>query len=76
MTSMGRPRDYQSFNCCLRSVIYDFHGASTGLSVMGSQTLDFFGNLAFIYTESKSLIFTLCCVFLIFFCLLTISLPL
>ena len=58
---------FNSLNCCLRSVIYDFHGASMELSVMGSQMLNFFGNLAFIYTESKSLFFTLCCVFLIFF---------
>ena len=58
---------FNSLNCCLKSAIYDVCGASTGLSVMGSPVLGIFCNLAFIYTESKSLFFTLCCVFLIFF---------
>ena len=58
---------FNSLNCCLKSASYDIYGMSTGLSVMGSPVLGFFCNLAFIYTESKSLFFTLCCVFLIFF---------
>ena len=58
---------FNSLNCCLKSAIYDVYGASTGLSVMGSPVLGFFCNLAFIHTESKSLFFTLCCIFLIFF---------
>ena len=57
---------FNSLNCCLKSFIYDVYGASMGLSVMGSPVLGFFCNLAFIYTESKFLFFTLCCVFLIF----------
>ena len=57
---------FNSFNCCLKPVIYDVYGASTGLSVVGSLVLGFFCNLALIHTESESLFFTLCCVFLIF----------
>ena len=57
---------FNSLNCCLKSVIYDVYGASTGRSVMGSLVLGFFCNLALIHTESESLFCTLCCVFLIF----------
>ena len=57
---------FNSFNCCLKSVIYDVYGASTGLLVMGSLVLGFFCNLTLIHIESESLFFTLCCVFLIF----------
>ena len=58
---------FNSLNSCLKSVIYDVYGASTGLSVIGSRILGFFCNLAFIQTESKSLFFALWCVFLIWF---------
>ena len=55
---------FNSLNCCLGSVIYDVHGASSGLSVMGSRVLGVFGNLTFINTEINSLFLHLLIFFL------------